>query len=250
MPGTGRICEGAELGAGKLDKTERLFAIIDTLRRRRLPITAADLADEHGVSVRTLYRDVQTLIALGAPVDGEAGIGYMLRPGFFLPPLMFSADELEALVLGARWVESQPDTSLAAAASNALGKIAAASPDDLRDRMSDTGLWPVRIPAQTPPPDVLGLVRKSMRLERALRIGYIDAEERVTERTVWPVQLAYYENKQIVAAWCVARGAFRHFRTDRITSISLEETRFGERRAVLVRQWRDEWLSHRQPSPS
>ena len=109
-----------------MDKTERLFAVMDALRRHRRPVTAQQLADEQAVSVRTLYRDIQTLIGLGAPIDGEAGIGYMLRPGFFLPPLMFTSDELEALVLGARWVEGQPDDGLSAAAKNALGKIATA----------------------------------------------------------------------------------------------------------------------------
>src|SRR5690348_12233959 len=114
---------------------------MDALRRHRRPVTAAQLAEEQGVSVRTLYRDVQTLIGLGAPIDGEAGIGYMLKPGFFLPPLMFSAEELEALVLGGRWVQAQPDAGLAGAAKNALAKIATASPDDLRDRLDTAGLW-------------------------------------------------------------------------------------------------------------
>ena len=100
-----------------MDKTERLFSIMDALRRHRRPVTAATLAEEQSVSVRTLYRDVQTLIGLGAPIDGETGVGYMLRPGFFLPPLMFSAEELEALVLGARWVEARPDAALASAGS-------------------------------------------------------------------------------------------------------------------------------------
>src|ERR1700742_3520241 len=118
-----------------MDKTERLFSIMDALRRRGRPVTAAALAEEQGVSVRTLYRDVQTLIGLGAPIDGEAGIGYILKPGFFLPPLMFSPDELEALVLGARWVEARPDAALGNAARTALGKIATASPEDLRDRV-------------------------------------------------------------------------------------------------------------------
>src|SRR3954463_2907265 len=107
-----------------MDKTERLFAVMDALRRHRRPITAQQLADEQGVSVRTLYRDIQTLIGLGAPIDGEAGIGYMLKPGFFLPPLMFTAEELEALVLGAQWVRGRPDADLANAAANALSKIA------------------------------------------------------------------------------------------------------------------------------
>src|SRR5688572_31021502 len=113
-----------------MDKTERLFSVMDALRRHRRPVTAAALAEEQGVSVRTLYRDVQTLIGLGAPIDGEAGVGYMLKPGFFLPPLMFSAEELEALVLGARWVQARPDAALSDAARNALAKIATASPED------------------------------------------------------------------------------------------------------------------------
>ncbi len=122
-----------------MSKTGRLFAIIDGLRRRRRPVTAEVLADEQGVSVRTLYRDIQALIALGAPIEGEAGVGYVLRPGFFLPPLMFTADELEALVLGARWVEERQDGSLSRAAGLALAKIAAASPDELKQRIDEGG---------------------------------------------------------------------------------------------------------------
>ena len=159
-----------------MDKTERLFAVMDALRRHRRPVTAATLAEEQGVSVRTLYRDVQTLIGLGAPIDGEAGVGYMLKPGFFLPPLMFTADELEALVLGARWVGAQPDDGLGAAARNALAKIATASPEDLRDRINDTGLWPVAVWSANSrePMPVLGQVRQAMRTEKALRIAYED----------------------------------------------------------------------------
>src|SRR5579871_5388605 len=113
-----------------MERTARLFALMDGLRRHRRPVAAASLASELGVSVRTIYRDVRTLIGLGAPIDGEAGLGYLLRPGFFLPPLMFDEDELEALVLGARWVEGQGDAVLAKAARNALAKIATAAPDD------------------------------------------------------------------------------------------------------------------------
>lgn len=224
-----------------MDKTERLFSIMDALRRHRRPVTAATLAEEQGVSVRTLYRDVQTLIGLGAPIDGEAGIGYMLRPGFFLPPLMFSPEELEALVLGARWVQAQPDDGLAGAARNALGKIATASPDDLRDRIKDTGLWPVLVKSNWRPVPILGLVRSAMRSEKALHIAYQDETGRTSERNIWPVQLAYYEGKQIVAAWCCMRQAFRTFRTDRIVSMTETDERFGKRRAVLAKQWREEW---------
>lgn len=225
-----------------MDKTERLFAVLDALRRRRSPVTAAQLAAEQGVSVRTLYRDVQTLIGLGAPIDGEAGLGYVLRPGFFLPPLMFTADELEALVLGARWVAAQADEGLAGAAGNALAKIATASPDDLRERIDDTGLWPAVLQGSgAPPVPVLGLVRQAMRKERALAMRYEDESGRSTEREVWPVQIAYYEGKQIVAAWCCLRASFRHFRTDRIAGLALTERPYGEPRRRLAREWFQAW---------
>jgi predicted DNA-binding transcriptional regulator YafY len=224
-----------------LDKTERLFSIMDALRRHRRPVTAAALAEEQGVSVRTLYRDVQTLIGLGAPIDGEAGIGYMLKPGFFLPPLMFTPEELEALVLGGRWVQAQPDAGLAGAAKNALAKIATASPEDLRDRIKDAGIWPVLMRGPAAPVPVLGPIRAAMREEKALHIAYADEQGRTSERDIWPVQLAYYDGKQIVAAWCCAREAFRNFRTDRITAAAPTEARYGRRRLVLAKEWEAEW---------
>lgn len=224
-----------------MDKTERLFSIMDALRRHRRPVTAAALAEEQGVSVRTLYRDVQTLIGLGAPIDGEAGIGYMLRPGFFLPPLMFTAEELEALVLGGRWVEAQPDAGLAGAARNALAKIATASPEDLRDRIKDAGIWPILMRGPIEAVPVLGLIREAMRDELALHLTYADEQGQQSERAIWPVQLGYYEGKQIVAAWCTLRDGFRNFRTDRIVAAHLTEARYGRRRLVLTKEWRAEW---------
>jgi predicted DNA-binding transcriptional regulator YafY len=230
-----------------MDKTERLFAVMDALRRHRHPVTASVLAADQGVSVRTLYRDIQTLIGLGAPIDGEAGIGYMLRPGFFLPPLMFSAEELEALVLGARWVEQRPDDALAGAAKNALGKIATASPEDLRDRISDTGLWPVRSnwdDAASRP--ALAVLRDAIRDEHVLRLSYADESGRTTVRDIWPIAIAFYDDKQIVAAWCTMREDFRNFRTDRIVGVEVVPGRFGRRRAVLAREWEDIWQSQRR----
>jgi predicted DNA-binding transcriptional regulator YafY len=222
-------------------KTERLFAVMDALRRRRDPVTAAQLAQEQGVSVRTLYRDVQALQELGAPVDGEAGVGYLLRPGFFLPPLAFSAAELEALVLGARWVEAQADVDLAEAARNALGKIAAVLRADARERMDDTGLWPVRVSGRRPPVPTLKLVRQAMRQEQALAMHYQDESGRTSERCIWPVLLAYYEGKQLIVAWCCLRAAFRHFRADRITGLRLTDARYGKPRRTLAREWRAQW---------
>ncbi|MGK3969551.1 helix-turn-helix transcriptional regulator [Sorangium sp. So ce118] len=225
-----------------MDRTERLFALMDALRRHRRPVTAAQLAEEQGVSVRTIYRDVQTLIRLGAPIDGEAGVGYVLRHGFFLPPLMFTAEELEALVLGARWVGAQADEGLAGAATNAVAKIAAASPDDLRGRIDDTGLWPAVLRGSgAAPQPVLGLVRQAMRQERALAMRYESESGSSTERDVWPVQIAYYEGKQIIAAWCCLRASFRHFRADRIARVALTAQPYGKPRRTLTKEWQQAW---------
>lgn len=224
-----------------MDKTERLFSIMDTLRRHRQPLTAARLAEEQGVSVRTLYRDVQTLIGLGAPIDGEAGVGYLLRPGFFLPPLMFTPEELEALVLGARWVEGRPDAGLSLAATSALGKIATASPEDLRDRIALSGLWAAQATWNRDKEPLLSVIREAMRIEKTLVISYADEAGRISERPIWPVTLAYYEEKQIVGAWCTVRQAFRHFRVDRIREATQAEEPFGKRRAILMKEWQTEW---------
>ncbi|HJS09941.1 YafY family protein [Sphingopyxis sp.] len=222
-----------------MDKTGRLFAIIDSLRRRRRPVTAEILAEEQGVSVRTLYRDVQALVALGAPIDGEAGVGYVLRPGFFLPPLMFTADELEALVLGARWVEGRQDGALSRAAGLALAKIAAASPDELKQRIDEAGLWPVSSGWREINAPLLATVRAAMRAEKTLHIGYADASGAATERAIWPAALAYFEEKHIIAAWCLLRQDFRSFRIDRVTSARIGDEGFGRRRAVLMADfWR------------
>lgn len=229
-----------------MDKTERLFAVMDALRRHRRPVTAAQLAEEQAVSVRTLYRDIRTLIGLGAPIDGEAGIGYMLRPGFFLPPLMFSPEELEALVLGARWVEGRPDPGLAKAASNALAKIATATPEDLRDRISQSGLWAAQASWGRDKAPLLAIVRDAMRAERTLHLSYADEAGNETQRPVWPVTLAYYEDKQIVGAWCTLRQDFRNFRVDRVQDATLGEERFGRRRALLLVEWEAIWSQSTQ----
>ena len=222
-----------------MNRTERLFALMDALRRHRRPVTAASLADELTVSLRTIYRDVQVLIGLGAPIDGEAGLGYLLRPGFFLPPLMFSEDELEALVLGARWVERQGDSALAQAATNALAKIAAASPKDLRDAMANTGLWVATIATTGTVADIK-LVREAIRREHKLVIAYVAETGASTERAIWPIAMAFFERRQTVAAWCELRRTFRHFRTDRIAAMTPTGERYPTRRADLVKAWRRE----------
>jgi len=225
-----------------MSRTTRLFLLMDALRAHRRPVAAESLAAELEVSVRTIYRDMQTLSSLGAPIAGEAGVGYVLTPGFFLPPLMFGADELEALVLGARWVQGQGDEALARAAASALAKIATASPKDLRETMANTGLW---TPPNWPPPTpdakaLLKTLREAIREEHKLTISYTDEKGTASERTIWPIGLAFYERVRVVTSWCELREGFRHFRADRIANLTLTGERYPQRRAALLKAWRRE----------
>ena len=222
-----------------MSRASRLFLLMDALRARRRPVPAAHLAGELSVSVRTVYRDVQTLIELGAPIEGEAGIGYLLRTGFFLPPLMFGEDELEALVLGARWVQRQGDPALAEAATRALAKIATGSPKDLRDRIAETGLW-VPSSRKAGTSTALRPLREAIRREHKVRIAYKNEAGLATERIVWPIGLAFYEGRPLLAAWCELRAAFRHFRADRIVQLDSTAERYPTRRSALVRAWLNE----------
>jgi predicted DNA-binding transcriptional regulator YafY len=213
---------------------------MDALRGRRRPVTAAHLAGELSVSIRTVYRDVQTLVGLGAPIDGGAGVGYLLRVGFFLPPLMFGEEELEALVLGARWVQGQGDPALAQAAESALAKIATASPRDLRDRIAETGLFVPRFRRPAQQGAGLALIREAIRREHKLKIRYLSLAGSETDRVIWPVALVFFEGTRLVAAWCELRSDFRHFRADRISGLEAIGTPYPRARRELARLWRQQ----------
>jgi predicted DNA-binding transcriptional regulator YafY len=224
-----------------MSRTGRLFQLMDALRANRRPVTAAALAERLGVSERTIYRDIQALAQLGAPVEGSAGVGYLLRTGFFLPPLMFDADELEALVLGARWVRRQGDPALANAAKNALAKIATATPKDLRDDMADTSLWVPLGPPQAEVDTFVQPAREAIRRQHKLRIHYRDEHGSGSERVVWPFALAFFEGRRLLAAWCELRDALRHFRIDRIEHATAIRERYPTPRQQLLRQWRERY---------
>ena len=223
-----------------MSRTGRLFLLMDALRGNRRPVTAATLAEKLGVSERTIYRDIQTLAGLGAPIEGEAGVGYLLRAGMFLPPLMFSADELEALVLGARWVRQQGDDGLAQAAANALAKIATATPRDLRDAMAETSLWVPGLRVTKSNEAFLQPAREAIRHEHKLGITYCDESGKETARVVWPFALAFFEGRRILAGWCELRASFRHFRIDRVTQAASTGERYPAHRSDLLARWRKE----------
>jgi predicted DNA-binding transcriptional regulator YafY len=220
-------------------RTERLFAIIQILRRARAPMTAAAMADELETSLRTVYRDIAELVAQRVPVRGEAGIGYMLESGFDMPPLMLTPDEIEAAVLGARWVAGRGDPALARAAGDLVAKIGAVIPSHLRPFLLDTALTtPDRSGRVRPDSLDVARFRAAIRSQTKVRLTYRDENERETRRTVWPVAIAYYETVRLLAAWCELRGDFRHFRTDRVSEAEFLEERYPGRRDILRSQWR------------
>lgn len=221
-----------------MTRAARLLQLIDELRRHRFPVSGDSLARTTGVSLRTLYRDIATLQAQGAPIEGEAGIGYVLRPGFMLPPMMFTEEEIEALVLGSRWVAGQPDARLAQAAGQALARIAAVLPGELRLSLQTSGLL-----AGTPPAAAqagephLPALRQAIRSECKITLSYLDLQDTPSRRTLWPFALGFFAQARVLAAWCELRQGFRHFRVDRISALSVSSTRYPARRQTLMQQW-------------
>ena len=206
-------------------RADRLFEIIQ-LMRRKAPVRARDLSEALEVSERTIYRDVQDLIASGVPIEGEAGVGYVLRAGFDLPPLMFKEQEIEALVLGARIVESWADKELAEAASHVIAKIEAVIPERLRSYMANTALLAPKHHYMEPITFDLAELRQALRSELKVRFRYRDIAGSASERTVRPLSLAYFGPVWLLAAWCELRTDFRTFRLDRIDGFIVMNERF------------------------
>lgn len=196
---------------------DRLFQIVLFLGRGRV-ITARYLAEHLGVSERTIYRDIQDLVRSGVPIDGAAGVGYRLRRGYQVPPLMFDAGELQALLFGARVAEAYGDPDMAQAADRVLAKVDAVLPERLRGELGSQRL--VVPPVSMPPgsAELLGDVREAINRRRRLFLDYSDAAGHTTERIVWPLSLAYWGRIWTLGAWCELRQAFRNFRIDRVTA--------------------------------
>jgi predicted DNA-binding transcriptional regulator YafY len=221
-----------------LSRSERLLALLQALRRRRRPVSGRILADELGVSLRTVYRDIASLQGQGAEIEGEAGLGYVLKPGFWLPPLMLSGEEIEALVLGARWVGTRTDEKLALAARDAIAKITAVLPPSLRDDVEASTLIVAPSKAMSTVSADLAAIRAAIRSGRKLALEYRDAQGAMTERTIWPFGVGYFDEARVVMAWCELRQGFRHFRADRIASHRTLEARYPVSRQRLLKDWR------------
>ncbi|NRR31908.1 YafY family transcriptional regulator [Oxalobacteraceae bacterium] len=221
-----------------MSRAQRLLDLIQILRRHRFPLTGQALALELGISVRTLYRDIGTLQEQGARIEGEPGLGYVLRPGFMLPPLMFSEEELEALVLGSRWVASRADSRLGSAARDALAKISAVLPVELRHSLDcSTLLVGPNAPGEEEGGQ-LPILRSAIRTERKIAITYLDLKGAESTRTVWPIALSFFDEVRVLVAWCELRQTFRNFRADRISSLSVSDERYPRGRQTILREWR------------
>ncbi|MFT3665478.1 helix-turn-helix transcriptional regulator [Piscinibacter sp.] len=232
-------------------RAARLLDLLDALRRQRRPVSGAALAQALGVSLRTLYRDIATLRQQGADIAGDPGVGYALRPGFLLPPLMFGADELEALVLGMRWVGTQADAELARAADAALARIGATLPAELRLAVETSGLFVPRPRDAAAPEPWLPALRHAIRDERALRLDYADAAGASSTRIVWPFAMAFFgPSTRVFAAWCELRRDFRHFRADRVRTLEDTGQRYPVRRHALIRRWRAQMQEKAASRPS
>ncbi|KOF16745.1 MAG: helix-turn-helix transcriptional regulator [Ensifer adhaerens] len=226
-------------------KASRLFEIIQILRLARKPVTAADMAETLEVTPRSIYRDIAALQAMRVPIEGGRGIGYILRPGFDLPPLMFSIEETEAIVLALALLARTGDEELKAAAGRVNQKITGAVPEPLRLAFRSQALHAWGTVAPSPAGVDLALVRRAIRDERKLGIDYRDELGRATERTIRPIALIYYSETANIVAWCELRQAIRNFRADRVEHCEATDDFFpGEGEGL-----RDLWISGWRTQP-
>ena len=214
-------------------RADRLFQIIQFLRTRRVT-TASWLAERLEVSERTIYRDIKDLMLSGVNIEGEAGVGYVVRRGFDLPPLMFSKEEISALTLGARIVESWADPSLATAAQSALSKIETVLPNDLKDSPGNTRLFAPMTQIHSDVASKMAQVRAATENKQKIILGYSDAYQQLTQRTIWPLGLFFWGAVWTIGAWCELRQGFRIFRLDRIQELTILEEQFPSEKGKTI----------------
>ncbi len=222
-------------------KATRLFEIIQILRLARGPVTAAAIGAQLEVTSRSIYRDIAALQAMRVPIEGGRGIGYILRPGFTLPPLMLSMEETEAIVLALALLARTGDTELKQAAKQVSRKIAAAVPAPLSASFSRNALHAWGTVAPVPEAADLGLIRRAIRDERKLTLDYRDELGRATERVIRPIALIYYSQTANIVGWCELRQAIRNFRIDRVEDCALAPEVFTGEGEALRRLWMEGW---------
>jgi predicted DNA-binding transcriptional regulator YafY len=209
-------------------RADRLFQIVQLLRRRRAALTARQIAERLDISERTVYRDIRDLVLSGTPIDGEAGVGYRLRSGYDLPPLMFDREEIQALVLGARIVRRFGDARLSRASDSILAKVAAVLPKELEPLITETALFVPTMSYGARSATALEASRDALVARRKLRLAYEDEKGAASERTVRPLGVFFWGRTWTLAAWCELRNDFRDFRLDRVRTIEMIDETFAD----------------------
>lgn len=223
-----------------MSRTHRLFELMELLREKRTPISAKVLADKLEISPRTLYRDIETLRDQGANIQGEAGIGFILKDSFTLPPLMFTSEEIEALVLGSRWVKAYGDQALQTSASKALTKIRAVSSKSIQQDIDTHTLFvPSYDDCQEADPKFAQEIRLAIRDQQKTQIFYKDEKGAESDRIIYPFALAFFGMHQVIIAWCELRQDFRHFRVDRISALEQLNQVYSPNKQTLLKRWRE-----------
>lgn len=218
-------------------RADRLFRLLTALRMLPQPVTAARLAEETGVSPRTLYRDIAALRAGGALIDGEAGLGYTLAEDPALPPQMFTRIEIEALVLGLAEAGLAGDPALAQAARSAMAKITATLPERVQRQAVHAVSQTYRYERRPAAPAHMGVVREACWNEEALDIAYADRDGQITERRIWPLSVVFLDRSLMVLAWCCLRQDFRRFHLQAMSRVTPTGEHFRPRRVALLRQF-------------
>lgn len=224
----------------KMRRADRLLKVIQLLRRHRRPVTGQHMAEELEVSLRTLYRDMADLITDGVPIRGEAGVGYVLGEGYDLPPMMFNADELDAVMLGLSWVARRGDQTLQRAAADTVAKIGTVLPQHLRAYFYDAPLITPPTFNQTKESIDLAAIRKAIRTQAKVKIEYQDELQKPSSRVIWPIAISYFDAQRLIVAWCELRVGFRHFRSDRVLAMTVLEEKYREPRLKLLAKWKDD----------
>lgn len=217
-------------------RADRLFRLLQAMRVLPAPVTAVRLAEETGMSQRSIYRDIDSLRAAGARIEGERGFGYTLTEDYALPPQTFDRMEIEALALGLAEVRHMGDPALAAAAGAVLAKVAATLPTESEQQLFHAVSKVYRPDARFASTDT-GTLRRACWDERALRIRYADKGDAETERVIWPLAVVYAERSLMVLAWCCLRQDFRMFRPERMREVVAEGVSFRPRRVALLREY-------------
>ena len=218
-------------------RTARLFQIIQILRSTRSPITGRELADELEISIATLYRDMAELHAQRIPIRGEAGVGYVLDDGYDMPPLMLTADELEAAALGAAWVAQEADPTLARAARDLVSKLSSAIPKELRPIVLDASSKSILTRARVSERFDSALLRHAIRERYRLQLVYEDRAGNRSDRIVWPLLIAFLDRTRYLVAWCEQKEDYRHFKTERIQELKVLAKKYPGRRTALLKGW-------------